>query len=66
MKGIGSCWVTDLVQCNDYNLTTMKIKEYYEPNCYNLQCLNRNPNKKLEEENEQNKEAPSNGSEKSE
>lgn len=41
----------DLIpDCDKYNLATMKIKEYNEPNCYNLQCLDRNPNKELEEE----------------
>jgi hypothetical protein len=32
------------INCNEFNLSTMKIKEYNEPNCYNLQCLDRNPN----------------------
>ena len=42
--------IFDFVDCCKYNLATMKIKEYYEPNCYNLQCLSRNPNEPKEEE----------------
>ena len=30
LEGFGECWVTDLVQCNEYNLATIKIKEYEE------------------------------------
>jgi hypothetical protein len=36
------------VDCNKYNLATMKIKEYNEPNCYNLQCKARIPEFKIE------------------
>ena len=45
-------YVTDgrvIIDCDDYNLATMKITEYNEPTCYNLQCLGRNPHKMEEE-----------------
>ena len=37
------------LDCNKYNLATMKITEYNEPTCYDMQCLGRNPHKKEEE-----------------
>ena len=45
--------VTELINhidCDKYSLTTIKIKEYNEPTCYNLQCLGRKPNKLIENE----------------
>lgn len=38
------------ISCANYNLATMKITEYNEPTCYDLQCLSRNPNKLIENE----------------
>ena len=35
--------------CNKYNFATMKMTEYNEPTCYDMQCLGRNPHKKEEE-----------------
>lgn len=38
------------LNCLKLDLATMKITEYNEPTCYDLQCLGRNPNKLIEYE----------------
>ena len=38
------------LDCDKYNLATIKIIEYNESTCYDLQCLSRNPNKPIEYE----------------
>jgi hypothetical protein len=48
IKGLG-CSSVQVLNCTMYNLATMRIKEYNEPNCYNLHCEARIPIPKEDE-----------------